>query len=108
MKTTIPKLRRIIRQTLAESLNANGLDQNHLDGLADWVSINSENGMEQNYDETIRTYIEACADDGEVVSYEFVERHLDHIIDKHPSIVDEGGFVLDLETRDDIDSEEQY
>ena len=105
MKTTIPKLRRIVRKTLIESLNANGLNPKHLKELAEWIEINSDEGMEQGYEETIHSYIDACKDDGEAVSYEFVERHLDHIIDKHPSIVDEGGFVIDLEARD---SEEEY
>ena len=105
MKTTIPKLRRMIRKTLAEALNSDGLDPKHLKELAEWISINSEEGMEQGYEETIHSYIDACKDDGEAVSYEFVERHLDSILDKHPSIVYDDPFVLDLEARD---SEEEY
>ena len=106
MRTTIPKLRRMIRKTLTESLNADGLDPKHLEELAEWIAINSEDGMEQGYEETINSYIEAHKDDtGETVSYEFVERHLDNILDKHPSIVDEGGFVIDLEA---LDSDEEY
>ena len=107
MKTTIPKLRRMIRKTLTEALNKDGLDPNHLEDLAEWIAINTEAGMEQGKEETINSYIEACADSRppEIVDYEFVAAHLDSIIDKHPSIVDEGGFVIDLEARD---SEEEY
>ena len=39
--------------------------------------------------------MEACADDGDPVSQEFVEAHLDDILENHPSIEQQGGLVVD-------------
>ena len=102
MKTTIPKLRRIIRTTLSEALNKNGLDQKHLDDLEDWISQASADGMEEDYDTTVASYMEACADDGDPVTQEFVEGHLDEILKNHDSIEDAGGYI----TNYDVESEE--
>ena len=101
MKTTMPKLRRIIRKTLSESLDANGLDQKHLDDLADWITQASEDGMEEDYDTTVASYMEACADDGDPVSQEFVEDHLEHILDNHESIDRLGDLIVNTAVTDD-------
>ena len=103
MKTTIPKLRKMIRKTLAESLNSDGLDQKHLDDLADWITQASEDGMEEDYDTTVASYMEACADDGDPVTQEFVEAHLDNILDNHESIENLGGSIVDYDVIDDED-----
>ena len=95
MKTTIPKLRRIIRKTLSEGLNSKGLDPKHTRDLEDWISQASEDGMEESYEGTVASYMEACADDGDPVSQEFVEAHLDDILENHPSIEQQGGLVVD-------------
>ena len=108
MKTTIPKLRRIIRKTLSESLNSNGLDQRHLDDLADWISQASEDGMEEDYDTTVASYMEACADDGDPVTQEFVEAHLEHILDNHESIDRLGDLIVDTDVQEDEDYDEEY
>ena len=102
MKTTIPKLRRIVRKTLIESLNSNGLDPKHLEDLAEWISINSEAGMEEPYDAMIYSYIEACADSQppEIVDYDFVAAHLDDILENHDSIEDIGGLITDPEAQE--------
>lgn len=104
MRTTIPKLRRIIRKTLTEATG--GLDQEHLKDLANWISRATEDGEEADYDATVDSYMTACAEEGSPVTQEFVEEHLDNILDEHESIVDEGGLVLDLDYMDDEDSEE--
>ena len=101
MRITRQKLRRIIRKTLSESLNANGLDQRHLDDLADWISQASEDGMEEDYDTTVASYMEACADDGDPVTKEFVEDHLDDILENHDSIEDVGGLICDPEVMEE-------
>ena len=103
MKTTIPKLRKMIRKTMAESLNSDGLDQKHLDDLADWITQASEDGMEEDYDTTVASYMEACADDGDPVTQEFVEAHLDNILDNHESIENLGGSIVDYDVIDDED-----
>ena len=95
MKTTMPKLRRMIRKTLTESLNANGLDPRHLEELAEWISINTEMGQEEDFDGTVASYMEACADDGDPVSQQFVEDHLNHILKTHDTIEDAGGLITD-------------
>ena len=77
MKTTIPKLRRIIRKTLTEATA--GLDQRHLEELADWITTASEDGMEEDYDTTVASYMEACADDGDPVTQEFVAVSYTHL-----------------------------
>lgn len=105
MKTTIPKLRRIIRKTLNESLNSDGLDQKHLDDLADWITQATEDGMEEDYDTTVASYMEACADDGDPVSQEFVEDHLEYLLDNHDSIDRLGDLIVDTELIDDEDDE---
>ena len=105
MKTTMPKLRRIIRKSLSESLDANGLNQKHLDDLADWITQASEDGMEEDYDTTVASYMEACADDGDPVTQEFVEDHLEHILDNHDSIDRLGDLIVDT---DAIDEDEDY
>lgn len=101
MKTTIPKLRRIVRKALTESLNSNGLDPRHLEELADWISQASEDGMEEDYDTTVASYMEACADEGDPVTQEFVERHLDDILENHDTIEDAGGLIIDYSIDDD-------
>ena len=99
MKTTIPKLRRIIRKTLTESIG--GLDQRHLEDLADWITTASEDGMEEDYATTVASYMEACADDGDPVTQEFVEAHLDDILENHDSIDDVGGLICDPDVMDE-------
>ena len=61
MKITIPKLRRIIRKTLAEGLNSKGLHPKHTRDLEDWISQASEDGMEETYEGTVASYMEAYA-----------------------------------------------
>lgn len=96
MKTTIAKLRRTIRKTLAEALNSRGLDPRHLKELAEWVSINTEMGQEEDYDGTVASYMEACADDGDPVTQEFVEEHLDAVLqDDNNTIESSGGLIVD-------------
>ena len=95
MKTTMPKLRQIIRKTLTEGLNSKGLDPRHLKELAEWVSINTGEGFEEDYDGTVASYMEACADDGDPVTKEFVEAHLDDILENHDTIEDAGGLIVD-------------
>ena len=99
MKTTIPKLRRIIRKTLTEATA--GLDQRHLEELADWITTASEDGMEEDYDTTVASYMEACADDGDPVTQEFVESHLNDILENHDSIDDIGGLICDPDVMDE-------
>ena len=103
MRTTIPKLRRIIRKTLTESMDARGLNQKHLDDLADWITQASEDGMEEDYETTIYSYIEACADSSppEIVDYDFVSMHLDDILERHDSIDDVGGLICDPDVMDE-------
>lgn len=101
MKTTMPKLRRIVRKALTESLNSNGLDPRHLEELADWISQASEDGMEEDYDTTVASYMEACVDEGDPVTQEFVERHLDDILENHDTIEDAGGLITDYSIDDD-------
>ena len=109
MRITRQKLRRILRKTLSESLNANGstyrrdgIDQRHLDDLAGWISQASEDGMEEDYDTTVASYMEACDDDGDPVTQEFVEAHLDEILENHDSIEDVGGLICDPEVMEEL------
>ncbi len=101
MKTTIPKLRRIIRKTLTESEYKDWIDQKHLSELADWITQASEDGMEEDYDATVASYMEACADDGDPVTREFVEDHLDELLENHDSIDDVGGLICDPDVMDE-------
>ena len=98
MKTTMSKLRRLVRKSLTEALNSRGLDPRHLDELAEWISINTEMGQAEDYDGTVKSYMDACKDDGEEVTQEFVEEHLDAILaDDKNTIEDAGGEILDYE-----------
>ncbi len=102
MKTTMAKLRRIVRKSLTETLNSRGLDPRHLEELAEWVSINTEAGQEEDYDGTVASYMEACADDGDPVTQEFVEDHLDAILaNDNNTIESSGGLIIDY-------AQEQY
>ena len=51
--------------------------------------------MEESYDTTVASYMEACADDNDPVTQEFVEAHLDELLDNHPSIEMQGDMVVD-------------
>ena len=102
MKMTMPKLRRLVRKTLTETLNKDGLDPRHLEELAEWISINTEMGQEEDYDGTVASYMEACADDGDPVTQIDVENALDHILDNDRfTIEDSGGMITDY-------AQEQY
>ncbi len=100
MKITKQKLRRIIRRTLTESEYKDWIDQRHLDDLANWITQASEDGMEEDYDTTVASYMEACADDGDPVTQEFVEDHLDEILENHDSIDVIGGLICDPDVMD--------
>ena len=105
MRTTVPKLRRMIRRTISEAMNSRGLDSKHLEDLTDWITQATEDGMEEDYDTTVASYMEACADDGDPVTQEFVEEHLDAILaDDNNSIEDSGGLIVNY----DVEDSEEY
>ena len=108
MKTTIPKLRRIVRKTLVESLNANGIDQKHLGDLKDWITQATEDGMEEDYDTTVASYMEACADDGDPVTQQFVEAHLEELLMNDGEIDDYGGDIINVDLYDEMEEDEDY
>ena len=107
MKTTIPKLRRIIRKTLTESEYKDSIDERHLTDVADWITQASEDGMEEDYGTTVASYMEACADEGDPVTQEFVEDHLDEILENHDSIEEVGGLICDPDAQEDEDYEDE-
>ena len=108
MKTTIPKLRRIVRKTLKESLNANGMDPVHLSGLKDWITQATEDGMEEDYETTVASYMEACADEGDPVTQEFVEDHLEELLNNDGEIEDYGGLIINADLYDEMEEDEDY
>lgn len=111
MKTTIPKLRRILREVIKESFDSQQ-DQEHLSGLEKWIFQSTEEGMEESYEDTIESYMDACEEDGNPISKEKAEDYLEELL--YPSnpeveavIEMEGDLVVHLDAeREDEDYED--
>ena len=108
MKTTIPKLRRIIRKTLSEGLNSKGLDPKHTADLKDWITQATEDGMEEDYDTTVDSYLEACMDEGDTITRDEVIEHLEDLLQNDGEIEDYGDLIVNADLYDEIEEEEDY
>ena len=108
MKTTIPKLRRIIRKTLSEGLNSKGLDPKHTADLKDWITQATEDGMEESYDTTVDSYLEACMDEGDTITREEVVDHLEDLLQNDGEIEDYGDLIINADLYDEMEEDEDY
>ena len=111
MKTTLPKLRRTLRKVIKEMAFDSSRDQEHLKGLEDWIFNATEEGMEESYDTTIDSYLEACLDDGETIDRQKVEDYLEELLypsDNTEAVIEmDGDLVIHLNAdRDDDDYED--
>ena len=97
MRTTIPKLRRTLRKVIKEMAYDSSRDQEHLKGLEDWIFQATEDGMEESYDRTIDSYLEACFDDGETIDREQVAAYLEELLQNSDGVDMEGELVIHLD-----------
>ena len=103
MKTTIPKLRRTLRKVIKEVAYDSSRDQEHLQGLEDWIFQATEDEMEESYDRTIDSYLEACLDDGETIDREQVAAYLEELLENSDGVDMEGELVIHLDALEDRD-----
>ena len=103
MKTTIPKLRRTLRKVIKEMAYDSSRDQEHLKGLEDWIFQATEDEMEESYDRTIDSYLEACLDDGETIDREQVAAYLEELLENSDGVDMEGELVIHLDALEDRD-----
>ena len=106
MRTTVSKLRRIIRKTLSEGLNSKGLDPKHTADLKDWITQATEDGMEESFDTTVDSYLEACMDDGDTITREEVVEHLEDLLLNDGEIEDYGDLIINADIYDDEENED--
>ena len=96
MRTTISKLRRTLRKVIKESFDSDR-DQMHLKDLEAWIFQATEDGMEESYDRTIDSYLEACFDDGETIDRQNVEFYLEELLQNNGGVDLEGELVIHLD-----------
>ena len=101
MRTTIPKLRRTVRRVIKEMAFDSSRDQEHLKGLEDWIFQATEDEMEESYDGTIDSYLEACLDDGETIDRAKVEEYLEELLENSDGVDMEGDLVIHIDALED-------
>ena len=72
-------------------------DHKHLEDLEDWIFQATEDGMEENYDTTVASYLEACLDDGETIDENEVMAYLDELLEKSDGVDLEGDLVIHID-----------
>ena len=100
MRTTIPKLRRTVRRVIKEMAYDADRDQKHLKDLEDWIFQATEDEMEEDYDTTVASYLEACLDDGETIDENQVMAYLDELLENSDGVDLEGDLVIHIDALD--------
>ena len=100
MKTTIPKLRRTVRRVIKEMAYDSDRDHKHLKDLEDWIFQATEDEMEEDYDTTVASYLEACLDDGETIDENEVMAYLDELLENSDGVDLEGDLVIHTDALD--------
>ena len=64
--------------------------------------------MEEDYETTVASYMEACADEGDPVTQEFVEDHLEELLNNDGEIEDYGDLIINADLYDEMEEDEDY
>ena len=103
MRTTIPKLRRTVRRVIKEMAFDSDRDHKHLKDLEDWIFQATEDEMEEDYDTTVASYLEACLDDCETIDENEVMAYLDELLENSDGVDLEGDLVIHIDALEDRD-----
>ena len=100
MSATRLSLRRTLKRVLREMAYDADRDQKHLKDLEDWIFQATEDEMEEDYDTTVASYLEACLDDGETIDENEVMAYLDELLENSDGVDLEGDLVIHIDALD--------
>ena len=64
--------------------------------------------MEESYDTTVDSYLEACMDEGDPITREEVVDHLDDLLQNDGEIEDYGDLIINVDLYDEMEEDEDY